>query len=87
MRSSRRKKERGLLVLFGSIAVAIMFVSYWLESRSKWMVLVFAAGCALTSVYSGLVAAYPVTVIEALWAAVAVRRFVSRHRQESLVLE
>ena len=76
-----------MLAVFGSIAVAIMFVSYWLESRSKWMVLAFAAGCALTSVYSGLAGAYPVTVIEALWALVALRRFVRRLRQESLVLE
>ncbi len=76
-----------MLALFGSIAVAMMFVSYWLEGRSKWMVLVFAAGCALTSVYSGLVAAYPVTVIEALWSLIALRRFMMRHREESLVIE
>ena len=57
-----------MLTLFGSIAVAIMFLTYWLEGRSKWMVLLFAGGSALTSVYSGLVAAYPITVIEALWA-------------------
>ena len=28
-----------MLTLFGSVAVAIMFLSYWLESRSKWLVL------------------------------------------------
>ena len=73
-----------LLTLFGSIAVAIMFLSYWLETRSKWMVLLFAGGSALTSAYSGLVAAYPITVIEALWALVALRRFWLRHRREQL---
>ena len=71
-----------MLTLFGSIAVAIMFLSYWLEGRSKWMVLLFAGGCALTSVYSGLVAAYPITVIEAMWALVALRRFLLRYREE-----
>jgi len=38
-----------MLTLFGSIAVSIMFLSYWLEQRSKWMVLVFAIGSGLTS--------------------------------------
>ena len=74
-----------MLTVFGSIAVAIMFFSYWLEHRSKWMVLLFAGGSALTSAYSGLVAAYPITVIEALWALVALRRFLRRYREEKLL--
>ena len=40
-----------MLALFGSVAVATMFVSYWLERRSKWMVLVFALGCAMTAAW------------------------------------
>ena len=74
-----------MLTIFGSVAVAIMFLSYWFESRSKWYVLVFAVASAATSVYSGLVAAYPITVIEALWSAVALQRFVRRYRGEALV--
>ena len=73
-----------MLTLFGFIAVTIMFLSYWLEARSKWMVLLFAGGSALTAAYSGLVAAYPITVIESLWALVALRRFWLRHRREDL---
>lgn len=72
-----------MLTVFGAVAVAIMFLSYWLERRSKWMVLLFAAGSALTSAYSGLAAVYPITVIEALWAAVALQRFAQRLRRES----
>ena len=71
-----------MLTVFGAVAVSIMFLSYWLERRSKWMVLLFAAGSALTSVYSGLAAVYPITVIEALWAAVALQRFTQRLRRE-----
>ena len=63
-----------------------MFVSYSLERRSKWMVLVFAIGSALTSAYSGLVEAYPITAIEALWAAVALQRFRRRFQQERRVV-
>ncbi len=67
---------------FGSIAVGIMFTSYWLESRSRWFVLVFAVASVATAVYSGLLAAYPITVIEFLWAGVALRRFLARSRTE-----
>lgn len=71
-----------MLTLFGAIAVAIMFLAYWWERRSKWMVLTFAVASLLTSVYSGLVEAYPITVIEALWSAVAMQRFLRRSREE-----
>ena len=73
-----------MLTLFGSIAVAIMMMSYWLEPRSKWFVLVFAAGSAATSVYSGLVEVYPITVVEAVWTLVALQRFSRRYRQEAV---
>ncbi len=71
-----------MITVFGSVAVSIMFLAYWLERRSKWMVLIFAGASALTSVYSGLVDAYPVTVIEAFWAGVALQRFYRRNREE-----
>ena len=71
-----------MLTAFGSIAVGIMFASYWLEPRSRWFVLAFAVGSAMTAVYSGLAAVYPITVIEGLWAVVAVRRFTVRSRSE-----
>ena len=73
-----------MLTLFGSIAVTIMMLAYWLEPRSKWYVLIFAAGSAATSAYSGLVEAYPITVIEAVWALIALRRYLQRNRQEAL---
>ncbi len=72
-----------MLTLFGTIAVAIMFLSYSFESRSKWFVLVFAGACVATSVYSALAEVYPITVIEALWSVVAVRRFSRRNRREA----
>ena len=71
-----------MLTIFGAVAVTIMFLSYWTEDRSKWLVLIFALGSALTSIYSGLEEVYPITVIEALWTLVAVQRFVQRHNRE-----
>ena len=75
-----------MLTIFGSIAVTIMFLAYWLEPQSKWFVLVFALGSAATSIYSGLTEVYPITVIEALWAGVALRRFSQRYRLEAAVI-
>lgn len=74
-----------MITFFGSVAVTVMMLSYWLEPRSKWFVLSFASGCAATSIYSVMVAAYPITTIEAIWAAVALGRFSRRHRQEATV--
>ena len=71
-----------MLTAFGSVAVGVMFMSYWFEARSRWFVLSFAVASAATAVYIGLVAAYPITVIEALWAVVALRRFITRSRTE-----
>ena len=71
-----------MLTLFGTIAVSVMLFSYWQESRSKWLVLVFAAASAATSAYSGLVEAYPITGVEALWSLVALMRFWRRYRAE-----
>ena len=55
-----------MLTIFGSIAVAIMFLSYWLEPRSRLFVLLFAGAFAATSVYSALAGVYPITIIEPL---------------------
>ena len=73
-----------MLTVFGSLAVGIMLLSYWRERSSRWMVLVFAVASAATSAYSGLVEAYPITVIEGLWSIVALQRFYKRNRDEKL---
>ncbi|MDA1256918.1 MAG: hypothetical protein O3C10_03630 [Chloroflexi bacterium] len=72
-----------MLTIFGVVAVSIMMLSYWLEGRSRWLVLVFAGGSAATSLYSGLAGVYPITVVEALWSMIALQRFVQRSRAES----
>jgi hypothetical protein len=63
------------LTAFGLFAVTAMLVCYALEDRSPWFILAFAAACALGSVYGFLQGAWPFGVIEAIWAAVAVRRW------------
>lgn len=73
-----------MLTVFGSVAVAIMFLSYTLESRSSWFILIFAGASAATSVYSGLAEVYPIMVIEALWTVAALNRFIRVHRAQKL---
>jgi hypothetical protein len=73
------------LTAFGFAAVGSMFVTYWLEDRSPWFVLVFAAACAASALYGLLAGAAPFAVVESLWAVVALFRFRKRHtaRQEA----
>lgn len=66
------------LTLFGLFSVTAMLVCYALEDRSHWYVLGFAGACALGSVYGFLQGAWPFGAIEAIWAAVAARRWQAR---------
>ena len=68
------------LTLFGLLAVTTMLVTYALEDRSHWYVLLFAGSCALGSTYGFLQGAWPFGVVEAIWSAVALRRWYLRPR-------
>ena len=63
------------LTLFGLFAVTLMLVCYALEDRSPWFVFAFAVGCALASAYGFLQGAWPFGLVEAVWSAVALRRW------------
>jgi hypothetical protein len=63
------------LTLFGLFAVTAMLVCYSLEARGHIYVLGFAAACVLGSVYGFLQGAWPFGLVEAVWAAVALRRW------------
>src|ERR1700704_2885807 len=68
------------LSLFGLFAVTAMLVCYALEDRSRWFILAFAAACALGSIYGFLQGAWPFGLVEAIWAGVALRRWIVRQR-------
>jgi uncharacterized protein involved in exopolysaccharide biosynthesis len=50
-----------------------------LESRSHWFVVLFAVSCVLGSAYSFLQGAWPFGLVEAIWSAVALRRWIVRY--------
>jgi len=66
------------LTLFGLFSVVAMLVCYALEDRSTWFIFGFAIACVLGSIYGFLQGAWPFGVIEAIWAAVALRRWQTR---------
>jgi hypothetical protein len=71
------------LTLFGLFAVTAMLVCYALEDRNHRFVLAFAASCALGSVYGFLQGAWPFGLVEAIWAGVALRRWMLRARNST----
>jgi hypothetical protein len=68
----------GALTAFGLFAVSAMLVTYAFEERSRWYTLGFAAACALGSVYGFLQGAWPFGLVEAVWALVALRKWIRR---------
>ena len=63
--------------VYGACAVTFMMLMYSLERRNRLFIMFFAVGCLLSSSYGFLAGAWPFGVVEAVWSAVALRRFVS----------
>jgi len=63
------------LTLFGLFSVTGTLVCYALEKRSRWYILGFAVGCALSSVYGFLQGAWPFGVVEIFWTIASLYRF------------
>jgi hypothetical protein len=51
-----------------------MLVFYALEKRSSVLVLAFSGACLASSVYGFLQGAWPLEVVELVWAGIAFRR-------------
>ena len=63
------------LSAFGLFAVTAMLVTYALEPRHRGFILAFAGACVMGSAYGFLQGAWPFGVVEAIWALVAVQRW------------
>ena len=61
--------------LLSLVAVSAMQTFYALEPRGPIYILGFAAACALGSIYGFLQGAWPFGVVEAIWAGVALKRY------------
>jgi len=63
------------VTVYGVCAVSFMMAMYALERRGRWFIVLFAAGCLLSSVYGFLSGAWPFGVVEIIWSGIAVRRY------------
>ena len=70
------------LTIFGASVLTFMMVMYALEGRDRRFVLAFALGCALSSCYGFLAGTWPFGVVEAIWSAVAVKRYLDQRSRE-----
>jgi hypothetical protein len=66
-----------VLTAFGIASLLFMMAMYALERRGPAFIVAFALGCALSSAYGFLSGAWPFGVVEALWSAIALRRWQS----------
>lgn len=64
-----------MITAFGVVALSFMMLMYALERRDRRLILGFALGCALSSIYGFLSGAWPFGVVEAIWSVIVVRRF------------
>jgi hypothetical protein len=78
---NRRHYPPPVLTAYGVVVITFMMLMYALEHRDPRFVLAFAVGCGLSSSYGFLSGAWPFGVVEAIWAAIASRRFVTSRRR------
>jgi hypothetical protein len=65
------------VTLYGVFALTFMMAMYAVEARHRRFVAAFAVGCLLSSAYGFLSGAWPFGVVEAVWAIIAVRRYLA----------
>lgn len=63
------------ITIYGVAALTFMMIMYAVEKRGRQFVLLFALGCALSSIYGFLSGAWPFGVVEAIWCVIALIRF------------
>lgn len=64
-----------MLTIFGATVVTLMMVFYAVESRSPWFTFAFGLACVGSSLYGWLSGTWPFGVVEAIWGAVAFRKW------------
>lgn len=63
------------ITIYGVCVLTFMMVMYAMERRGPVFILLFAVGCALSSVYGFASGAWPFGVVELIWSAVALTRY------------
>ncbi|HET6963408.1 MAG TPA: hypothetical protein VFH58_01465 [Acidimicrobiales bacterium] len=69
-----------MLTIYGVVALTFMMLMYALEARGRAFVGAVAIGSALSSAYGFLAGTWPFGTVEAVWSAVAARRYLTTPR-------
>lgn len=69
-----------MVTLYGVAVLTFMMLMYAFERRARGFLLAFAVGCVLSSSYGFLAGTWPFGVVELVWAAIAVERFIALGR-------
>jgi len=69
------------LTIYGVTALVFMMAMYALERQHRTFILAFAFGCMLASSYGFLSGAWPFGAVEAVWALIALRRYLVAVRE------
>ena len=64
-----------MLTVAGVVVLSFMMTMYALEGRGRRFVLLFAVGCALSSLYGFASGAWPFGIVELIWSGVAISRY------------
>ena len=67
--------HEGAIEVWGAVAVTLMVLFYALESRGRIFVLLFAGACLASAGYAAAIRSWPFAAVEAVWAAIALRRW------------
>jgi hypothetical protein len=67
---------------FGFIVVVVMVISYALEDRSHWLILLFAIACLGAAAYAALIRSLPFALVETVWSGIAFARWTRRRSRE-----
>lgn len=63
---------------FGIAAVCLMVLFYALEGKGPIFTLAFSGACLCAAIYAYLIGSIPFMVAEAIWSAVALRKWMLR---------
>jgi hypothetical protein len=71
----------GVLTVYGVAVLTFMMLMYALERRGEGFVLAFSVGCVLASSYGFLAGTWPFGLVELIWAAIALNRYMRLRRE------
>ncbi len=74
-----------LVTMLGIATVTLMMIFDTLEHHATWLTLGFVGACLAASAYGLLAGTWPFGIVEAVWAIVTFRKWLTRVRAQQTV--